>query len=197
MDIESLKELLSEYLFPVGTINWTQFLLDSLPSIVTIFTVITTTIIQLRNSKNETKRFMSQLEQQKELERIRHEEERKRIILENQLKSQEKLQFERIATYTSLLESLYCNDFANDTERAYSEALAKSAKLLSLCDPSDRLAAEVHSLVTCIESTVIPGNNITKQDICTIKSYASSIALYLNNPNFGRPVATINNQPEQ
>lgn len=181
----------------MNTIDWSQVLLSALPHAVTIFTVITTTIIQLRSSKRETARFIAQLEQQKELERIQHDEERKRIILENQLKNQDKIQSERIMAYSNLLESLYCIESSADVTRSCTDALAKSVKLLSLCNPSDALAVRVKALVDYLEYELIPGKEITKQDICSIKSYASSIALYLNNPNFGRSEVASNDQLEQ
>lgn len=197
MDIEALKELLNEYLVPAGTIDWMQYLLDALPYVVTIITVITTTIIQIRNSKRENERLLAQLEQQKELERIRHEEARKNAEHQSHLQANEKLRSERISAYSSLIDTLYAPYIMNDASRALRSAYAKSVKLLSLCTPEEKLFDAVDFVVKLVESYIISDNDITENSIQSIKESAQTIALYLNCPNFGRSDVSNNVLPEE
>ncbi len=197
MDMDILKELLSEYLLLVGSVDWPQFILNALPSFVAIITVITTTIIQLYNSKQESKRFREQLDQQKQLEHIRSEEQRKSILLQDQLKNEEKQRTDRITIYASLMEALCRYGSDANPHSDIIEALGLSAKLLGLCAPTDRLAAQVHLLIEQINYIGSFERELTEQDLNAIRDCASSIALYLNDPNWGRAPAPNSNRPEQ
>lgn len=197
MDIETFRAVLSEYLLPVGSIDLLQFILNALPSVVAIITVITTTIVQIHNSKQETKRFNEQMEQQKQLEHIRHDEERKSMVLQDRLKSEDKQRTDRITAYSSLMELLCRNEGGITPRKTVIEALGLSAKLLSLCAPTDRLAAEVHLLIQQINYTDSSRQELTEQELNSIRDCASSVALYLNDPNWGRVPAHKNSHPEQ
>lgn len=195
MDIETLKELLNEYLVPVGTINWMKFLVDALPFAVTIITVITTSIVQTRNSKRETERLLAQLEQQKELERVRHEEARKNTAHEFNLKANEKLHTERLEAYSSLVDTLYNAQLMGDIKSSVYSAYIKSVKLLSLCTPDDELFRAVHFVVELFEHHINSGDDISDQTVQSLKSSTQSIAIYLNCPSYGRSEASDSKLP--
>lgn len=198
MNAETLREILNEYLSPARTLNWLELLFDALPSIVAIITVITTTIFQISNSKQETRRLIEQFEQQRKLEHIRYEEARKNVVHEFQLKHEEKLRSERLTEYSTLVNILYSAHLTGNLKQYVYSAYTKSVKLLSLCSPDEELFAAVQSMVTKFEDILSSGREISNQELNALKIVVQSIAAYLNAPyNFASPTSDRSEQPPQ
>lgn len=183
MDIETLKEILSEYFVPVDTINWKQLLVNALPSIVAIITVITSTIVQLRSSKRETDRVLIQMEQQKDLERIRQEEFRKNAILEKQLENQQNIQSQRFKAYSKILEVLYEWNIESDPSGSLLSLRSHVAELLSLCSSQKSLFDAVGDMICLIPQNVTVGTDSTKL-LEALRYHAQIIGEQLVPPGF-------------
>jgi hypothetical protein len=136
--LEMLKKLLSEYFSPVGSISWMQFFLNLAPHLVTIITIITSTFIQLRASKRESERFITQIEEQQMLERIRQEENRRTAILDKQLENQQKIQEARFSAYNDLLQVIFNPDIETDPKSVLISIQFMAIKLLSFCPHQSR-----------------------------------------------------------
>ncbi|MBQ3215132.1 MAG: hypothetical protein IJB11_03340 [Oscillospiraceae bacterium] len=183
MDIEILKELLSEYFVPVDSINWKQLLINVLPSVVAIITVIASTIVQLRSSKREMEKIRIQMEKQIELEHIRQEEFRRNAALEKQLENQQNIQNSRFAAYSKMIDTLYACSIETALATAMQTLRANTVELLSLCSGADSLLDAVRGLLKLIP-THVDRNTDCMPLLETLRVQAQIIGEQLLPPDF-------------
>ena len=182
--VEILKELLSEYFAPVGTISWIQFFLDLAPHFVTVTTIITSTIIQIRASKRESQTIIAQMEEQQKLERIRQEEARRTSLLEKQLENRQKIQEARFSAYNRLLQAVCSPSIEADPKSALISVQSKAIELLSFCPSSEPVYARIRELNSTIYYLLENDVDISKYQIESIRSQTEEIAKHLIQPGF-------------
>lgn len=180
MDIEALDELLGKYLLPLVTTDWKQFLLSALPSIVTVVTIISSSILQSRAAKREMDRLIAQNEHALKLEKEREEAAQRSTLLNKQIDEIHSQYAKMLELYYPITDALCDLALNRNVEQACFTMRSNATKLLCLSTFCSVLESSTQNLIDYLDSDVIP--NISNASSCIkdlrwrVKSLGSAIS---------------------
>lgn len=155
MDIDALDELLGKYLLPLITTDWKQFLLNALPSIVTVITIITSSVLQSNAAKRESERQSAQNEHTLKLERERNEYELRSKLLEKQVEEIRSRHSQMLALYHPMSDALCDLALDQNTLQACATISSNARKLLAISEPHSSLNIASYALMEYLDSHVL------------------------------------------
>lgn len=156
MDYEAIDELLGKYLLPLITTDWKQFLLSALPSIVTIVTIVTSSVLQIKASKRESERVIAQNNHTIALEKEREDAARRATLLNKQIDEINARYNAMLALYYPMADALcdlaLCNYVAKSCYTIHSNTI----KLLGLSPDCSMLGQQLQDLLDYMDKHVTP-----------------------------------------
>lgn len=159
MDYEAIDELLGKYLLPLIATDWKQFLLSAMPSIVTIVTIISSSVLQIIAAKRESDRINKQNEHILKLEQERECAARRAAILNKQIDEINARYNEMLSLYYAMTDALCNLALNNNVEKSCFTIHANAIKLLGLAHDCSSLSQILRSLIEYMNKHLTP--NIT------------------------------------
>ena len=157
-----------------------KYLLEALPQIVTIISIVVAAIVQVGASKRETTRTIESYKQMLETERIKSEEARKAVLLERQLSEQKDNYFALSKLYAEILDDFYPASSKTLAVSACRTIYAKAMKMMGYCSPESDLYSNLEALTNQLYEDVINTDNAKPADCNVVQSWIRSIAYHLH-----------------
>lgn len=156
MDYEAIDELLGKYLLPLIATDWKQFLLSALPSIVTIITIVTSSVLQIKASKRESERIIAQNNHTIALEKEREDAARRATLLNKQIDEINTRYNEMLALYCPMADALCDLALCNFVEKSCCTIHSNAIKLLGLAPDCSILRQQLQDLIAYMNTHVTP-----------------------------------------
>ncbi len=156
MDYEAINELLGKYLLPLITTDWKQFLLSALPSIVTIVTIVTSSVLQIKASKRESERIIAQNNHTIALEKEKEDAARRATLLNKQIDEINARYDEMLALYYPMADALCDLALCNFVEKSCCTIHSNAIKLLCLTPDHSILGQQLRDLIDYMDKHITP-----------------------------------------
>ena len=165
-----------------------KYLLEALPQIVTIISIVVAAIVQVGASKRETKRTIEGYKQMLETERIKSEKAMQMAILEKRMNEQRENYAALMAQYAKILDYFYPNSGKTLSVSASKAIYAEAMKMMGYCSHESDLYTSLQTLTDYLYQEVIKVDNEKPADCAFVQHWIRTIAYHLHDMTISRSI---------